>query len=257
MLTAIVRPPTAALARCELTYLERQPIDAEIALQQHASYVACLRDLGVRIIELAPEPDLPDATFVEDTAVVVDEVAVMTRPGAASRRPEVESVAVALTLYRELRRLTPPATLDGGDVLRIGRTFYVGQSQGGRSNPEGIRQLRDALAPFGYEVRPAALRDCLHLKSAATWLGGNAVLVNPEWVDPATFAGCEALPVAPGEPFAANTLTIGGVTLFPACFPETRALLERRGYTVRTLDVSELQKAESALTCLSILFDAR
>lgn len=254
MLTAIVRPPSPALARCELTYLERQPIDPAVARRQHAAYVGCLRDLGVRVIELPPEPDLPDATFVEDTAVVVGEVAVVTSPGAASRSAEVEAVAAALAPYRPLRRLTPPSTLDGGDVLRIGRTFYVGV--GGRTNRAGIAQIRDALAPFGYEVTTVESHGCLHLKSAATWLGGDTVLLNPGWVDPDAFAGLDAQPVAPDEPFAANTLTIGGVTLLPSDFPKTQSLLERRGFTVRTLDVSELQKAEAALTCLSLLFDA-
>lgn len=253
-LTAIVRPPSPALARCELTYLERQPIDPDLALRQHAAYIGCLRDLGVRVVALPPEPDLPDATFVEDTAVVVDEVAVVTIPGASSRRAEVEAVAAALAPYRPLRRLTSPATLDGGDVLRLGRAFYVGV--GGRTNHAGIAQLRDALGPFGYEVTAVEPHDCLHLKSAATWLGGNTVLLNPGWVDPDTFAGVDALPVAPDEPFAANTLTIGGVTLLPSGFPKTQSLLERRGHTVQTLDVSELQKAEAALTCLSLLFDA-
>ncbi len=253
-LTAIVRPPTAALARCELTYLEREPIDVEAALLQHAAYVRCLRDLGVRVVELPPEPDLPDSVFVEDTAVVVDEIAVVTLPGAESRRDEVEAVASAIAPYRQVRRLTAPAALDGGDVLRIGRSFYVGV--GGRTNSTGIAQLRDALSPFGYDVTAVELHDCLHLKSACTWLGGDTVLLNPAWVDLAVFAGREIVPVAPDEPFAANTLTIGGVTLFPSGFPKTQSLLERRGYTVQTLDVSELQKAEAALTCLSILFDA-
>src|SRR5262249_26058990 len=150
MLTALIRPPTAALARCELTYLAREPIDVALALLQHAAYVACLQALGLRILALPPEPDLPDAVFVEDAAIVVDEVAVMPRPGATTRQGEVGSVAEALRPYRTLRFLAAPATLDGGDVLRIGRTFYVGA--GGRTNEEGVAQLREHLAPHGYQV---------------------------------------------------------------------------------------------------------
>jgi dimethylargininase len=256
MLTAIVRSPTAALARCELTYLTREPIDVALAQRQHAAYVACLRDLGVRILALSPEPELPDAVFVEDTAVVVDEVAVLTRPGAASRRDEVATVAEALRPHRPLRSLTPPATLDGGDVLRIGRAFYVGIAKGGRSNEEGVAQLREHLSPYGYSVHPVALDGCLHLKTAVSALSDSLLLANPAWLDAAAFADVELLAVPVDEPYGANSLTIGDTTLLPANFPRTRALLERRGLTVRTLETSELQKAEAGVTCPSILFES-
>jgi dimethylargininase len=254
MITAIVRPPSAAIARCELTYLEREPIDVQRALAQHAAYVQCLRDLGVRLIELPAEPALPDATFVEDTAVVVDEVAFLTLPGAPSRRGEVESVAAALAPYRALRRMALPATLDGGDVLRIERTFYVGL--GGRSNEEGVAQLRDALAPFGYDVRGVPVTGCLHLKTACTYLEHGLLLANPAWIDPSLLGGVEVLAVPPDEPYAANALTIGGATLLPSAFPRTRSLLECRGLSVVPVEVSELQKAEAGVTCQSILFNA-
>jgi dimethylargininase len=255
MLTALVRPPTAAIARCELTYLAREPIDADLALRQHSAYVACLRELGVRIVALAPESELPDAVFVEDTAIVVDEVAVITRPGAASRRDEVASVAEALLPYRPLRSLTPPATLDGGDVLQIGRAFYVGVAPGGRSNMEGVAQLREHLSPHDYTVQPVALDGCLHLKTAATYLGRGLLLANPAWLDAASFADVALLAVPSDEPYAANTLSIGDTTLLPANFPQTCALLQRRGLAVRILDTSELQKAEAGVTCQSILFE--
>ncbi|HEX6819058.1 MAG TPA: N(G),N(G)-dimethylarginine dimethylaminohydrolase [Ktedonobacterales bacterium] len=257
MLTALVRPPTAALARCELTYLDREPIDATRAQRQHAAYVECLRDLDVRILALAPEPELPDAVFVEDTAIVVDEVAVITRPGAASRRSEVTTVAEALRPYRTLRALTAPATLDGGDVLEIGRAFYVGIAPGGRSNEEGVAQLREHLSPYGYSVHAVPLDGCLHLKTAATYLGRGLLLANPAWLDGARFEGVEMLAVPHDEPYAANTLTIGETTLLPANFPRTRALLERHGFSVRTLDTSEMQKAEAGVTCQSIPFDSK
>ncbi len=252
MLTAITRAPSAAIARCELTYLAREPIDVARALRQHDAYVACLRDLGVRVVELPAEPDLPDATFVEDAAIVLDEVAVITRPGAASRRPETASVAAALESFRPLRFLEAPATLDGGDVLRVGRVLYVGS--GARSNDAGIAQLAGILSPHGYTVRPARFDGCLHLKSAVTHLGGRLLLANTGWVDVAQFEDCQALAVPPDEPHAANTLIIAGATLLPAGNPRTQALLEARGFTVRPLDISELQKAEAGVTCSSLLF---
>jgi dimethylargininase len=252
VLTAIVRPPTAAIARCELTYLNREPIDAGRALQQHAAYVACLHELGVEIVALPPEADLPDATFVEDTAIVLDEVAVITRPGAASRLPEVPSVAEALRPHRPLLTITAPGTLDGGDVLHIDRDLYVGA--GGRSNAEGIAQLRDLLAPHGYRVHAVAVTGCLHLKSAVTHLGGGLLLANPAWLNLAPLAHYNVLPVAEDEPYAANTLRIADSTLRPTGFPRTTELLAARGLTLRTLDISEMQKAEAALTCLSLPF---
>jgi dimethylargininase len=253
MLTAITRPPTEAIARCELTYLAREPIDAALALRQHDAYVACLRDLSMRMVELPAEPDLPDATFVEDAALALDELAVITLPGAPSRRPEVASVAAALEPYRPLRFLAPPATLDGGDVLRVGRTLYVGV--GGRSNDAGVAQLAAILAPYAYSVRTASFTGCLHLKSAVTALADDLLLANPAWVDVAQFPGCHSLAVPPDEPHAANSLTTAGVTLVPAGYPGTQALLAAHGFTVRTLDISELEKAEAGVTCSSLIFD--
>lgn len=256
MTIALVRPPTEAIARCELTYLTREPIDVSLALAQHAAYVQALQACGARVIGLSPAPDLPDAPFVEDTAIVLDEVAVLTIPGAASRRSEVPTVAAALEPYRPLLRLTSPATLDGGDVVRVGHTLYVGA--GGRSNAEGIRQLAALLDPYGYIVRSVPVTGCLHLKTACTALDDSCLLVNPDWLDTSAFAGAglDLLPIAPEEPFAADTLTLAGVTFLPDGCPRTRALLEARGLTVQPLDVSEFEKAEASVTCLSIIFDA-
>jgi len=259
MTIALVRPPTEAIARCELTYLAREPIDVSRALAQHAAYVQALAQRGARVISLPPAPDLPDAPFVEDTAIVLDEVAVLTIPGAASRRPEVPAVAAALEPYRPLLRLTPPATLDGGDVVCAGRMLYVGA--GGRSNAEGIGQLAALLDPYGYTVRSVPVTGCLHLKSACTALdnsSGSLLLVNPDWVDTSPFTddGLDLLPIPPEEPFAADTLTLAGIIFLPADCPRTRERLEARGLTVQPLDVSEFQKAEASVTCLSLIFDA-
>lgn len=253
-LVAIVRPPSDALARCELTHLAREPIDVGRAREQHAGYTALLRELGAAVLVLPAQPDLPDAVFVEDVAVVLDELAVMTRPGAPSREPEVAAVAAALAGFRALAWLAPPATLDGGDVLRVDRTLYVGRSS--RTNAAGIEQLAGHLAPFGYTVRAAPIGPALHLKSACTYLGRGVLLANPAWIDPTPFAGLDILPVDPAEPRAANTLRVGETVVMADGFPQTRARIEERGFTVRVVPLSELQKAEAGGSCMSLVFQA-
>lgn len=249
---AIVRKPSAALARCELTFLAREPIDLERAEQQHAAYIDALRRQGTDVLILPAEPDLPDAVFVEDTAVVVEECAVVSRPGAPSRRPEADSIAVALERFRPLVRMQPPATLDGGDVLRVGRTFFVGRTP--RTNDEGIRQLTEALVPHGYEVQAVTPAGCLHLKSAVTSIGHETVLVNPEWIDVGLFSRWQCVPVAREEPYGANALLVGDLVHLAASAPMTRRKLDALGFTTTTLDTSEFEKAEAALTCLSLIF---
>jgi len=253
MPTAIVRAVSPAINRCELSYLERREIDVPRAMEQHRDYVRCLEQLGATVLSLAAEPDLPDSVFVEDPAVVVDEVAVIAHMGAESRRAEAESLAHALAAFRRLEWLKSPATLEGGDVIRIGRTLYVGASQ--RTNTEGIAQLAAVLAPFGYDVRAVEVRGCLHLKSGACHLGRGTLLVNPEWIDAGAFDDYKLIDVA--EAWAADVLEIGGVILMPEGFPETRRRLEHAGFAVRSVDVSELQKAEAGVTCMSIVFDER
>lgn len=253
MLTALTRPVSPTINACELAFHARRPIDAALAARQHEAYCNLLGRLGARLIAIPAEPELPDAVFVEDAAVVVDEVAVITAPRMPARRSEVPSVAAALAEFRPLRHLEGEATLEGGDVLRIGRAIYVGRSV--RSNDEGIRQLAAALAPHGYTVTPVEMRDCLHLKSAVTAAGSGTVLVNPDWLDLAPFAGYEVIHIDPEESGAANVVLIGEAVILPASFPRTAALLEGRGIQVLTVDVSELQKAEGAVTCCSILFD--
>jgi dimethylargininase len=250
MLRAITRAVSPSMNRCELTYLERQEIDIERAIEQHSAYARCLREMGLAVYELPADPALPDCVFVEDPAVVVDEVAVIARMGAESRRPETEAMAEALGRFRPLYRMEAPATLDGGDVFRVGRTLFAGLSQ--RTNREGIEQLTAALAPYDYEVRPVEVRGCLHLKSGACWVGGETLLVNREWIDATAFTGYDLVDVE--EPWAADVLAIGNIVLMPDGFPRTRAMLERNGLAVRTIDVSELQKAEAGVTCMSVIF---
>jgi dimethylargininase len=252
VLTAITRAVSPAMNRCELAFLERQEIDIALAMRQHRKYEAALESLGVRVISLPAELDLPDSVFVEDPAVVVDEVAVVARMGAESRRREAETLAKSLEPFRPLWRMHEPAMLEGGDVFRIGRTVFAGLSQ--RTNEEGIRQLGAALQPFGYSVQPVEVRGCLHLKSGACYLGDSAILVNREWVDAEAFRDFRLVNVV--EPRAADVLTIGDTVLMPDCYPETRRVIERQGWTVRPLDVSELMKAEAGVTCMSVIFDA-
>jgi len=253
-LTAITRGVSPAINHCELGFLARQEIDVERAAAQHREYEAALRELGVTIVSLPAEPDLPDSMFVEDPAVVVDEAAVMTRMGAVSRRGETATLAPVLGRYRPLRWMKETGTLEGGDVLRMGRTLYVGLSA--RTNQSGIDQLSESLRAFGYSVRPVPVLGCLHLKSACTSLDGETLLANRAWLDPAAFQGLRIVDVPSDEPHAANVLVIGRTVLVPAAFPRTAAILERLGWKVRLLDISELMKAEAGLTCSSILFES-
>ncbi len=251
---AITRAVSRAMECCELTHLERRAIDIELARTQHDAYEKALRAAGCDVRQLAEQPELADSVFVEDTAVVLDEVAVLTRPGAASRRGEIDSMAEALAHFRELRHIEAPATLDGGDVLRLDRTIHVGASS--RSNADGIEQLRQRVAPFGYRVEAVPLRGCLHLKSAVTRVAADLLLVNPGWVDAGQFPGYRTLAVDPTEPFAANSILIGNTLLFSASFPRTADRLQQAGIDVRLVDMSEMEKAEGAMTCCSVIFEA-
>jgi dimethylargininase len=193
--------------------------------------------------------------FLEDTAVVLDELAVVARPGAESRRAETASVAAALGVHRSLACIQAPGTLDGGDVLRVGQRIYVGLS--GRTNDEGVRQLAELLAPYGYDVAGIEVRECLHLKSAVTAVSDDRILVNPRWVDVSHFGGFGRIEVHPDEPFAANVLLVDDILLCAAAAPRTRERLASAGFAVETVDVSELAKAEAGVTCCSLIFYAR
>jgi dimethylargininase len=254
MLIALTRPVSPSLAQCELTHLNREPIDVARATAQHANYEHVLSSLGATVLRVAAAPELPDAVFIEDTAIVLDEVAIMTRPGAPSRRDESPAVALTLAGYRPVYSLSAPATLDGGDVLRLGNTLYAGRSS--RTNEHGIHQLRDIVAPFGYRLVQVELTGCLHLKSAVTSLAADLLLLNPAWVSVAAFPGCEALLIDEQEPHAANALRIADTILYPAQFPRTLARLVESGLRVATVDCSELAKAEGAVTCCSLVFEA-
>ncbi len=251
MAIAITREISPRFNECEITHIERTPIDVDRARVQHHDYVNALKQLGCTVVELPAEADLPDSVFVEDTAFILPEVAVITRPGADSRKPETESVIPALSPYIKLVHVREPATVDGGDVLVLGKNIYVGLSS--RSNRAAINQLNELLQDQGYQVLGVELHDCLHLKSAVTRLDDKTLLINKNWVDTQHFKDFEWIEVDPAEPYAANCLPIGETVIFPISFPKTRAKLEERGYKVLTVDVSELAKAEGAVTCCSLI----
>ncbi len=252
MRTAITREVSPALAGCELSFVPRSPIDVVLAREQHAAYCAALEGLGCDVIVLPALDAYPDSVFVEDVALVFDEVAIATRPGAESRRGEGDAVHELLGSLRPLLRIEAAGTLDGGDVLRIGRRVFVGMSA--RSNASGRTQLHDLLGPFGYKVEGVATRECLHLKSAVTQVAEDTLLVNPAWLaDASPFAGYRIIEVDPEEEHAANAVLVGDAILYPDCFPKTLARLRAEGINVTTVDVSELQKAEGAVTCCSLL----
>lgn len=240
------------MANCELTHLARSPIDVVLANDQHRHYCRVLASLGCRLLELAAEPRLPDSVFVEDTAVVLDEIAVITRPGAESRRAELASAAAALEPHRPCVHIDAPGTLDGGDVLRVAHRLFVGQSS--RSNAAGIAQLAAAVGPYGYSVLPVPVRGCLHLKSAVTLVDPDTLLINDDWVDRRTWPGMRFVAVASVEPHAANAVRVGDTVVHAASGPRTRERLEAAGLQVLSVDVSEMEKAEGAVSCCSVIF---
>ena len=252
MLLAITHEVSPNMGQCEITHIPRQDIDIELARSQHIQYERALMELGCQVKRLSEQPGLPDSVFVEDTAIVLDEIAIITRPGVETRRGETRNVTEVLGAYRNIYKIVSPGTLEGGDVLLIGRTLFVGVTA--RSNDSGVKQLIDLVSPFDYEVIRVRVDGCLHLKSAVTHVGEETLLINRAWVDAKSFHGKGFIDVDPDEPYAANTLLVGGELVYPAMFPKTCRRLEERGYLVREVDVSELQKAEGAVTCCSLIF---
>jgi dimethylargininase len=253
LLHAITRAVSRSLDACELTWMEREPIDIDLAIAQHTAYERALTEMGARVISLPEQPDLPDAVFVEDPLLVFDEIAILTRPGAVSRRREVDSLEAAITPFRKVHRMSEPATLEGGDVMRIGRDVFVGLSS--RTNTSGIDELTQVLSPLGYRVHAVDVRGCLHLKSACCPLGDGRILANRVWLDTAPLCEYEIVSVARDEPAAANVLRIGDKVLMPEAFPHTQEIVRGLGLSVSTVDISELMKAEAAITCSSVLFE--
>lgn len=249
MLHALTRRP-GPLARAELTHIERAPIDMAAAEAQHAAYCAALAAAGARVTLLPALNDFPDSCFVEDVAIILPELVIRTRPGAASRRGEVAEIAPHLPVDRPQVMIRAPATVDGGDVLVLGRDIFMGLT--GRSNAAAVAQIAEATRPFGYRVTGVPLAAALHLKTAVSALADDLLVVNTGWIDPAIFDR-RHIASAPGEPFAANSLTVGG-TVFHAMGTETLNRIAAAGFAVQFLDIGEFAKAEAGLTCLSLVF---
>jgi dimethylargininase len=254
MKIAITRRVSPAINQCELTHIARKPISYQRASEQHHQYEDALRSLGLDVISLDSEADLPDSVFVEDVALVLDECAIMLNPGAPSRRPEVASVEKALAPYRDIFHIQPPGTVDGGDILAVSRTVYVGISS--RSTEDAIGQMKAILVPRNYQVRAVRVTGCLHLKSAVTQVSDDTLLINPEWVPKNDFPHMNFIEVDPSEPYAANAMLVDDTIIYPSSFPKTRAKLQAAGIRMTLVDVDELAKAEGAVTCCSLIFRA-
>lgn len=250
-MVVVTRAPSDALASCELTFVDRTPIDYSRAAAQHRAYNEALRACGVAVEVLPAAPDLPDAVFVEDTALVLDELAVLTRPASLTRQAELALIEPVLRRWRNVTRLAAPATVEGGDILRMGRTLFVGLSV--RTNQAGIDGLRALVEPRGYQVVPVAVTGCLHLKTACTALDDETVLINAGWIDATPFQTFRQVPVDPAEPWGGNVLRLNGRLIMNQAFPRTLDCVVARGYDVIRLDISEFLKAEAGLTCMSLI----
>jgi len=250
---AITRDVNTGIGNCELTYSPRVSIDADLAVQQHQEYQSRLTALGCEVISLPTESTSPDSVFIEDTAVVLDNIAVLCRPGAESRQGEVAGVAEVLQTYRPLEAIQPPGTLDGGDLLVVGNVIYAGLST--RSNTSGIEQLSTIVEPHGFSVVVVETAKCLHLKSAVSEVAPGLLLINPAWIEKSAFASLELVDTDEEEAHAANALMVGEKLIYPISFPRTLEKLVKRGIDVSPVDVSELQKAEGAVTCCSLILE--
>lgn len=251
-IVAITHVPSPRMNDALRTFIDVHAIDLDLAALQHDDYRRTLERAGAQVVLLDANVDHADAVFVEDTAVVLDEVAILTSMGAPSRRDEVRGVEAELRRYRsEIARIEAPATLEGGDVLRVGRTLFVGATA--RTNRAGFEALARIAGRFGYDVRSVAVDGCLHLKTACTALPDGTILVSPRWLDERDLAGAPILHVAAGEPDAANVVLVGERVLMAAAHPRTVDLVRGRGFEVDVVDLSEFAKAEGCATCLSIL----
>jgi dimethylargininase len=250
---ALTHLPSPNLDRGLRTHVGRVAVDCALALRQHAEYCQTLRDCGADVYTLDVNRDRPDGTFIEDTAVVLDETAVLASMGSAARRGELAGVEPELRKYRSVHRLEAPALLEGGDVLRVGRTLLVGLSA--RTNAAGAQALADIVRRYDYRLVTVPVRGCLHLKTACTALPDGRLLVNPPWLDVRPLRGFELVVVPAEEPWAANTLSVGGVICLAAEHGRTADLLRQQGFSVRTVGLSEFAKAEGGVTCLALLFD--
>jgi len=251
MAIALTRAVSPTIVSCELTHLQREPIDVDRARAQHLAYERALEAIGCSVVRVPEAREMPDAVFIEDTAIVLDEIAIAARPGADSRRPEVSAVAAVLARHRDVVAIEEPGTLDGGDVMVAGRHVFVGRSS--RTNDAGFEQLLAAVEPLGYRANRVEVHGCLHLKSAVTAIDARTLVINRDWVDADALSDFDLVDVASGEPFGANVLSVAGRVISAASCPRTRARLETCGVEVTPVDLAELAKAEGAVTCCSLI----
>ena len=236
-----------------LTMLPKQrPIDVDLSRHQHAEYARALAVAGVTLVELPADEAFPDGCFVEDCALVADRTALITRPGAPSRRGEVEAIRAALQPFLRIERTSEPATLDGGDCMRVGKRIFVGRSK--RTNDAGIERVREVFGPLGFDVRAVPLHDVLHLKCACSPISDDAILLADESIPREVFGDVRIVPVSRAEECAANAVTIGRTVIVASGHPDTERRLVQEGFTVIPVDTSEIRRADGALTCMSVLF---
>ncbi len=254
MLRALTHKVSPRIAECEVTFVDRAPINLQLAGRQHDDYCAALKKLGVIVKELSENESYPDSCFVEDTAIVVDELAIICSMGVSSRRGETGLIERELSKYRDIAHISLPATIEGGDVLRIGKKIFIGQSS--RTNREGIEELARILGPYGYRVVPVRTKGSLHLKSACTAIDEETLFVNPDWAELDAFRGFNLVYTPAEEPWSANILRVGATVCVQAGFPRAIELIERVAERVEIIDISELRKAEAGLTCSSIIFES-
>ncbi len=252
MYIALMREVSPSIANCEVTNITGRPIDPQQAAKEHESYAQCLRDLGYKIHMIEADENLPESSFIEDTAIVLDEIAVIAHPGASSRRGETKAVSEALSIYRDLDFIGESGTLDGGDVLKVGRVIYAGKSC--RSSAVGIGRLREIVRRYDYEVISVPVNGCLHLKTAASLVADDTLLINPQWVNPDDFRDLELVTVDPSEPYGANSLMVEGGIIYSISYPNTRRKLDGMGLNVEAIDITELSKAEGNISCCCIPF---
>jgi dimethylargininase len=254
MLRAITHKVSPRIGECELSFVERTPIDYELATSQHDEYEATLSRLGVEVTSLTENAAYPDSCFVEDTAIVCDRLAVICSMGVESRRREALLIARELEKYLELAWISLPATIEGGDVLLAGRRVLAGCSR--RTNVEGIRELQRLVSDAGFDVVPVQTTGSLHLKSACTALDDETLFANPDWIDVEPLKDFRLIRTPSEEPGAANVLRVGNAICVQANFPRTVDLVQRVVDQVEVVDMSELRKAEAGLTCSSIIFES-
>jgi dimethylargininase len=249
---AVTRKPCKNFARGLTTTVSDEPADYALMVKQHAAYLEALTAAGLEVVVLEPLPEFPDAHFVEDTAVVTRDVAVITNPGAAARRGEEDAIAPVLAEFRKVERIQAPGTVDGGDVLQVGNHFFIGLSE--RTNQQGAEQLGRILQSYGNTWTPVAVGAGLHFKSGVNYVGRNTLLVTNDFAHNEQLKGYDQIITESPEEYAANTLLVNEHLLMPAGFPRTRKQLEVLGLKIIELEISEVRKMDGGLTCMSIRF---